>query len=503
MMSSDAPTSLQLAVRPRVRDPEPKSEGTGTEIVLSISLLALIAVPLPYLLRFDHDHYITAVLLTLTLAACSFYSQRGTVAAAMVFLAVLGDYRRYAGYFEGYPPNDPLLLVAPAVALLLLGQAMLRGRRAPATVVSRLLLALMMLMVVEIFNPAQGGLQIGVAGALFYLAPLLWFWVARSIASLEFARSFTRVIIGLGIAATLLGFYQAYIGLLPFEQRWLEQIGYQSLYISDEVVRAIAFFNSSAEYQRYLVVVAAALFAIWMTERSRLIVLLPLFLVAIFLSAARGPVVMVLASMAIVWALSARSVVAWPPRLAIATVAGATALIAVLASLHTSTLGSRVAPLVDRQVGGLLEPGNEEKSTATGHLQMMKGGILAGISNPAGLGLGATTEAAHKYGGRNLNAEFDLANVMISVGVLGGLLYLAIVAGVLIQAVSWWRVERPPYAIALVGSLCGALGGWLIGGEYSVAALLWFQIGLMDRLSRDAELARRRGRAHAPGAYHA
>jgi hypothetical protein len=501
-MLSDAPVALRLAVPTRVRDPQARTQGTGTDIASCVAVLVLIAVPLPYLLRFDHGHYITALLLTLILAACSFYRQRGAIAATMVYLAVLGDYRRYAGYFEGYPSNDPLLLVAPAVALLLLGQALLRGRRAPGTFVSRLVLALMILMVIEMFNPAQGSLQIGLAGALFYLAPLLWFWVARSFASPGFARHFTWVVVALGVAAMVLGLYQTYFGLLPFEQQWVDQIGYEALHISDEVVRAIGFFNSSAEYQRYLVVVAVTLFAMWVTDRSHVVVLLPLFLVAIFLSAARGPVIMVLMAMVIVWAISARATAAWLPRLTIATAIGAAALITVLVLLQTSTLGGRVAPLVERQVGGLLEPGNEEKSTATGHLQMLTAGILAGISNPAGQGLGATTEAAHKYGGQNLSAEIDLANVMISVGALGGVLYLTIVAGVLARGVRWWRIERRSHALALLGSLFGALGGWLIGGEYSVAALLWFQVGLMDRLSRDDELARQRIRARAPGIDH-
>jgi hypothetical protein len=227
-------------------------------------------------LRFDHGHYITTLVLTLTLAACSFYSQRGAIAATMVFLAVLGGYRRYVGYFEGYTLSDPLLLVAPAVGLVLLGQALLRGQVSLPTALSRLLLALMLLMSVEMLNPMQGGLQIGFAGALFYLTPLLWFWVARYCSSLEFAEAFTfRLVVGVGVAATLLGLFQTYFGLLPFEQRWVDQIGYQALYISDEVVRAIGFFNSSTENQRYLVVAAVTVFATWLTDRSRLVVLVP------------------------------------------------------------------------------------------------------------------------------------------------------------------------------------------------------------------------------------
>lgn len=502
MLSDSHPAASTLvAIRTRAATAGAPDRSAGKEIAYSVGVLTLIAVPLPYLLRSDHGHYITALLLTLTLVACSFYSQRGGIVAALVFLSVLGDYRRYVSYFEGYPLIDPLLLVAPAVALLLLGQALLRGRRAPRTSLAWLVLALMSLMVIEMFNPAQGDLQVGIAGALFYLAPLLWFWVARSFASREFAAHFTWTVIGVAAAAMMLGLYQTYFGFLPFEQRWVEQIGYQSLYISDQVIRAVGFFNSSAEYQRYLVLGAMSVFGIWLVRRSAVIVLLPIFLVTIFLSAARGPVVIVLLAMAFVWAIAGRSVATWLPRLAVAAGIAAASLLGVLLFLQTRTLEGRVAPLVDRQVEGLLNPANQEKSTATGHVQMLTEGLVAGFTTPAGVGLGATTEAAHKYGERNLSSEVDLSNVMISIGLIGGILYVAIVATVLLRAVRWWRSERNAYALAITGGLLGTLSGWLIGGEYSVAALVWFQIGLMDRLSSDVRVGRREY-ANAPRPHH-
>src|SRR5215472_14375413 len=179
------------------------------EIVICVLVLALVAAPLPYLLRFDHEHNLTTLLLTTTLAALSFYSQRGTIAATMVLLAGLGDYRRYVGYFEGYTLSDPLLLVAPVLAVLLLTQALLRGQSSPATTLSRLILALMALMAVEVLNPMQGGLQIGLAGAVFYIAPVLWFYVARRFASADFAHAFVfRLIVPVGVAAALLGLWQ-------------------------------------------------------------------------------------------------------------------------------------------------------------------------------------------------------------------------------------------------------------------------------------------------------
>jgi hypothetical protein len=486
------------------RPPPEAARNVNREMWSCIVVLGVIALPLPYLLRFDHSHSVTAMLLVLSLGAMSFYSQRATIAATMVFLALLGDYRRYVSHFEGYTLSDPLLLVAPAVCLLLLIQAMMRGRLSMPTALARLLLALSVLMFIEIFNPAQGGLQIGFAGALFYLAPLLWFWVGRSFGSYEFAAAFTlRVVVVIGTAAALLGLYQIYFGLLPFEQEWVDQNGYGALFISDDIVRSIGFFGSSAEYQRYLLAVAVTLLAIWLADRSRLIVLLPLLLIAVFLSAARGPVVMFLAAAVVVWSISARGIAAWVPRLAIATLLGVCALVAMLAYLQSSSFSGRVAPLVARQVEGLLDPGNQEKSTATGHLQMITDGLVAGITNPAGSGLGASTFAAQKYGARTVNAEVDLPNLMISVGLLGGVLYVAIIVNVLNKALRWWRIERRPYALVMVGVLVATAGGWLIGGEYSMAALIWFLIGVMDRLACDSDVARQRSRAHAPGARHA
>jgi hypothetical protein len=501
MLTAGAGTgSLQTALR---KPPGGGVRDLDMEIWSCIVVLGVIALPLPYVLRFDHGHSMTAMLLVLTLGTMSFYTSRATIAATMVFLALLGDYRRYVSHFEGYPLSDPLLLVAPAVSVLLLIQATMRGRLSMPTTLARLVLALSVLMFIEIFNPMQGGLQIGLAGALFYLAPLLWFWVGRSFASYELAAAFTfRVVIVIGTAAALLGLFQTYFGLLPFEQEWVEQNGYGALFISDEIVRAIGFFSSSAEYQRYLLAAAVTLLAIWLTDRSRLIVLLPLLLMAVFLAAARGPVVMFLAAAAVVWAISARSTTAWAPRLGIATLVAVCLLVAMLAYLQTSSFGGRVAPLVARQVEGLLDPANQEKSTATGHLQMITDGLVAGVTAPAGSGLGATTLAAQKYGARTLNAEVDLPNLMISVGLLGGVLYMAIIVNVLNKALRWWRIERRPFALVMVGVLVATAGGWLIGGEYSMAALIWFLIGVMDRLSRDGDVARRGSRARAPGAHH-
>jgi hypothetical protein len=168
-----------------------------------------------------------------------------------------------------------------------------------------------------------------------------------------------------------------------------------------------------------------------------------------------------------------------------------------LAFLRTVPFGDRLAPVVTRQVEGLLDPANQQKSTATGHLLMIREGILAGVTSPAGQGLGAATIAASKYGARTTNAEFDIANITLSLGILGGLLYLAIVVAVFRKALGWWRAERSFVALATIGVLLVSFGAWLVGGEYSTAALVWIYIGAMDKLSVEQRIERIRSRARS------
>ena len=470
-----------------------------------LALLSFAAIPLPYLARFDHTHALTAAVLGLLLCGACLFNTRGGIIAAICFLAVLGEYRRYAAFFQGYPASDPLLLVAPAAAVVLLLKATLgRDRADRGTLLSRLILVLMLLMVVAIFNPLQGGIQVGVAGALFYLAPLLWFWVGRLYASEDFFRFFIfRVLLGVGVLATLWGLYQTKFGLFGFEQQWAQQVGYAALQITNDVTRQIGFFTSSAEYQRCLVVTAAIALAAWLTSRSVLGLLVPFLAVAIFLSAARGPVVFFMASGVVMWAVSARSALAWGPRFVVASAVGGALLVGALVLLSTTTLSGRVAPLVNRQVEGLLDPINPEKSTATGHAQLILAGLKSGLTSPAGLGLGATTIAASKYGGQTASTEFDLSNVMVSLGILGGVLYEVIVAIVFVTAVRWWSIARSPASLAMVGVCVATIGSWLIGGEYSMVAIVWFCIGSMDKLYGQALHAGAKRKRNAYRADHA
>ncbi len=479
-------------------------------IAWSVAVVLLVALPLPYLLRFDHSHSVSAAILTATLCALSVRSPAAGAAVALGFLAMQGDYRRYAGYFEGYPASDALLLVAPVTAFFLCCMTAVSGKRVSVSGgLSVAVLLLAVLMAAQIFNPAQGPLIVGLGGALFYLVPLLWFWIGRVYGDRSTVEHIVRrVIVPLGVAAAALGLWQSMRGLLPFEAAWAEATNsdnpnYYALFISHDVIRAFGFFNSGAEYTRFLLLASVVIVALWLSDRSRWIWLLPALLAAIFLASSRGPVVFFVVTTVALWAVRGRSRAAWLPRLVVAGIFGFSLMAAALLGLKTTHLSDRVDVLVSHQVEGLLDPTNKEKSTAVGHLALTAQGVLEGFISPAGHGLGATTLAANKFGSGVYSAEMDFANVFYSLGFIGGFLYLTVIVLAIGRALSIWGRRRTGIELAMLAILISTLTAWMIGGEYSIAAMVWFVIGAVDRSHAELAVARQRAMRDAYRAGHA
>jgi hypothetical protein len=480
------------------------------QYVSSTLVLLLVALPLPYLFRFDHGHTATAVVLVFALCALSLRSTEAGVAVTLGFLIVMGDYRRYAGFFEGYPAKDSLLLVAPMAAFFLFCMTSMKGRRvAGSGGLASTILLLAALMTAQMFNPAQGDLAVGLAGALFYLVPLLWFWIGRVYGDRDAVDLvLRRLILPLGLAAAALGLWQSVWGLLPFEAAWAEATNsdspnYYALFISQDVIRAFGFFNSGAEYTRYLLLTSVIIVALWLTDRTRWIWAMPALLVALFLASSRGPVVFFVVTVVVLWAVCARNRAVWLPRFAAAAVVGFSLLVVGLLGLKTTHLSNRVDVLVSHQVEGLLDPTNKEKSTAVGHLALTAQGVMDGFVSPAGRGLGATTLAASKFGTGVYSAEMDFANIFYSLGFIGGLLYLTVIVLAISRVLFIWNTRRSGVELAMLAVLISTLSAWMIGGEYSIAATVWFVIGAIDRSYAELRVGRQRALRDAYRAGHA
>jgi len=419
-------------------------------------------------------------------------SPRVAIVVTFIFLTVLGDFRRALVPLTGWPSEDPLLLVGPAVAILLVGCVVAVQQLRLSTHLSRWILLLMLLMALQVVNPGQGSLFVGMAGALFYVVPLLWFWIGRSYATPQsVAFLLYRVVVPLAVLAALLGVYQAFFGLLPFQQHWADRFGYAALNVGG-YIRPISFFTSAAEYAFFVIVALVLLWASWLKRArgSRIggLVLIPLLALALFLISSRGVVVMGLFTAALLWAVQARSPTVWFVRLVLGSALGVAVLVLVLPHLQSVYPTGRVGALVAHQASGFLDPLNPEVSTLREHVSIFLGGFAEGLAHPLGQGLGVTTLATYKYGStastvtmESTSTEVDLSNVFVSLGVVGGAVYIVIVALALLSALRYWHVSRTLVALAILGMLVVQSGQWLTGSHYALSALTWFCIGALDK----------------------
>lgn len=441
----------------------------------------------------------TAAILTF-LAAVALHEARAAIVLVMVFLALLGDLRRLASSLWGFPSLDPFHLVGPAlVGFLLVGVVM--GRRLSVdTGLSKLIVALIAVMVIQIFNPLQGGVVVGVMGALFYLVPLLWFWLGKAYGSGPFLESIAfRVVLPVAVLAAFLGMYQVFFGFLPFEEKWIQRVGYSALWVG-ETIRPFSFFTSAAEYASFLGLAMSYIWSAWLQRRSWTMILFPFLALALFLESGRGAIVSLCVSLAVLWALQGR-VRLWAPRLLVALLFAALGLYQVLTQVQSVAWQGPTESLVSHQVEGLLNPMDEEHSTLPIHLAMVQDGFRKGFETPLGHGLGFTTLAAAKWGQAGVNTEIDVSNMFVSLGVVGGFLYLAVMIGVYVKAIRLWARTRSFPALLALATLGFIPGTWLIGGEYSVTALTWFFIGALDRACVEYQVAEAYGEApYAAGA---
>jgi hypothetical protein len=428
-----------------------------------------------------------AAFLGIVLAALAVQRPRYAIVATFIFLALLGDFRRYLVSEFGVVSNDPILLVGPLVAGVLFLRLVTAGRLSLASGLSKLILLLSIFMAVEMVNPLQGGLSVGVAGALFFLVPIAWFWIGQAYGSAEFLyKVLTRVVIPLSVLGALLGLCQTFFGFLRFEARWIYLAGTNGLFVGKHY-RPFGFFVSPSEYAYYMTVGLVIILAPLTVRRVRPVILVaPILMLAVFLMGGRGPIVVVVFVIAVLWAAQASSRNLALVRMGVALVIGVAGLVFVLQSLQNSNFSEEVQPYVDRQTQLVSDP---SKTTVGIHGEIIWLGIVDGIKNPLGSGLGITTPAAGRYGGTGHSSDFDVSNLFISLGVAGGLIYILVLLKTFHVASLYWRGMPSLLSLFILAILVAMLGQWCNGGQYSLAALVWFCIGTLDREQKSVALS--------------
>ena len=433
-----------------------------------------------------------AVIVGLNLLMIARVNIRLSIIATLVYLTLMGDIRRLLILVEGWSGADPLILIGPLLVIVLTAYIFAAKKARFDTQLAPWILALMAIMALQTLNPRQGGLMVGIAGAMFYIIPLLWYWVGQVYATPRFVETILfRVVVPLAFFAITIGLYQVFFGYLPHQQKWFDCCAYTALGVSG-IQAPISVFASSIEYSVYTIVAAIICWALFLRSRNHVLLLaiIPL-VIAAFLMGSRGPIAQFLAVGAALWAAMSTDKRTWVLRGGFAVVVAGIALVFALMQIGKaaeSVGNARIQHRMERQATGFLQMTDPSKSTATTHKRMMIYGIWKGMQNPLGDGLGSTTQAAHKFGTAEDitgSMEVDISNVFLSTGTFGGLIYLVIVILTIKQSIQFWSRHRLLVGLCIAGVLGVTLLNWLAGGRYALTPLIWFMIGSLDRMNAD------------------
>lgn len=450
--------------------------------VLAVLVVAAATVAMPALAR-----PVLTVALATAFGVLAIVRPHRSILALFAWLLVLGSVRRIVTGVSPAGETDLLLLVGPvALASLVVASKPLRAHLVP-TRLSRAVLVLSVVVFASAFNPAQGNLLAGVAGLLFTFIPMLAFWVGRSLPDRVLLRLLQLVMVG-GISAAAYGLFQQFVGFPWWDERWAAEAqanGYLALNVGFRVTRAFSSFASSQEYAATLTV-AIVLVGTFYARR------LPVFLAAggflavtLVLAGSRTPIVMVL--------MTGGLLVATRLRLPLPLVAAVGAISAVLVFVgaghlaQTTSTSGAAAPFVDRQLEGLANPLDAEKSTASAHYGYFVEGISSAFTDPIGHGLGVISVAGSRFGAEEKLTEYDPSNLAVAAGLPGLLAYLAVAVLGFRRAYREARARPGPLSLAVLGVLIVMFTQWLNGGLYALSMLPWLVLGWADRHAAEGQ----------------
>jgi hypothetical protein len=448
-----------------------------------------------------------AAAIALILAAICLRSAGQGILVTIGWLTVIGLTRRLVTTFQADPRDDPLLLAGVGAVGALLVIAWRRGAlfHVPTAPWGKLRLSPLAICVlawsavalIEVVNPAQGSLRTGIGGLLFWLVPVLWFWVGRAVIDRRRVGHALLLTSALATIAAVYGLLQAQVGFPFWDEDWIANRGYDALNVNGpDTLRSFGFSPSAGEYALLLsagvVLLLLQIPRCWRHLRGakRAVLLLVAAAaaatcsIALALSTVRTALVLTIVALALCFAAARR----WG--FYRAALVGLVALVALVGlanlvptdNLATQGLGVRVF----KTVRGLAHP-FADNETLKPHISLTRRGLESAWHRPLGYGTGAATLSGDRDPDSPYGSENDLANAAIAFGVAGAVLVL----GTLVLGLrSGWRLLRTEHGWVEIGAfavLIVSLRFWWNGAYYGAAPLVWLLLGWIDGLDSEVE----------------
>ena len=406
------------------------------------------------------------------------------VTSLLIFLPFMVFLRRYVYVSNPYVKLDPILIISDALTIFMFSYIFLsKGEQLykwfKENRLVRYTTFLLLICVLQIFNPLQGGILVGLAGAKFWIVPMLWFYFGVYITERRMEIIF-YLIITIGFVTAIYGLHQTFYGLTDFEKYWINYGGYTALGVRG-YVRPFSTFASAQEYTTFLMFSGIITVAYIVRRQSNLYLLLVLGIIfyALIIASARGAILGFLIGSGLFLILGLRN----PRKIVLAGIA-----IIIGFSVLTSQVSLPESPieiehsikrtLIEHTTAGITDP-FAESSTLWYRFQGVRDLSGRVIRNPLGYGIGVGTLGTFKFGGpgdATAPETFFLIGCVMQVGLLGGILWILI----FYHFIKWNFVSymkendffyRLEIAISFVVIICG---GFLL---YSTAPIIWLLLG--------------------------
>jgi len=458
--------------------------------------LAATALGAAVVLSSHPERLIAAATLVGILIAVASVNPRTAIILTFAFLPVMALLRRALIPVDDWTSHDPILLIAPAVgAFLAVRLFALDQRPLFDDWLSKLVAALLAVAALEVLNPKGGGLAVGAGGLLLIGMPLVWFFVGRELVDRSLALALLGLTGAIAVAVAVYGLWQTQVGFTAWDTDWLNSVsqangGLGALRIGDSI-RPFGTLASPSEYLLLLGVGVVVCVAFAPRLRYLTLAALPILGAALFLGSGRSALLLAALAVVVMICLQLfRGRIIVPIGLAVLVTIGGLLLVRPVLN-HTASDSNN--SLVAHQAAGLGNPLTESDSTLVVHARAFRTGVEDGVTHPLGLGTGSTTAAADRLGGdsqqnriqvhhngwvENIRGtDIDVSNAFLALGIVGGVLYVVIVAAIAIRLLRGYATTRDPALLAMIGIGIALLGQWLTPGHYLLSSLFWLLLG--------------------------
>lgn len=447
----------------------------------TLVILAIIVFAYLFGKRIAIEHLRTVIVFSILffLAATSINLKSGIIALA-VYLPFMAFIRRFIYIYGRYVAVDPILIVSDVITIWMFGYLAIFKRREiwksiRENRIARLASLLLVLFFLQMFNPKQGSIFVGIGGAKYYIVPLFWFYFGIFL-DRKFILRVLQVVAFIGFITALYGLKQTFIGFTSFENYWIEYGGYSALHLW-RIIRSFSTFASAGEYAHYLTFAGIICLAFVLVSRNRALSFIALgtIMTALFISAVRSAVFAFFASAIIMIGFLMKD--------------RAKGILFILLfgsfiALFIARVG--IVPKVDiynplsvttqHALKGITNPMSESSFESRIYLWTVDFPKKF-IANPFGYGLGISTLAAWKFGAQLMATESLLLDIILSTGIVGAIMFFLLLYFIFLRVMK--LIKKAEYKLIAIISLVLSLSYLFIGSssEYSIFPIVWLLWG--------------------------